>query len=100
MTMILDMGHPLELLPRVYRRHAKTRLRPHGASFSLPGGNPYRGGAGTAMAHSWVDIKAFVPGTQSDPCRELLSPQSARSEVGRAANAAPMANAAAAAITI
>src|SRR6185437_3695327 len=99
MTMTLDMRHPLELVRRVYRRHAKTRLRPHGASIPLAGPS-YRGGAGTAMTHSWVDIKAFVPGTQSDPCRGLLSPQSARSDVGRAANAAPMANAAAAAITI
>jgi hypothetical protein len=46
---------------------------------------------------SCADIKEFVPGIQGDRGFGALSPQSARSDVGCAANAIPMANTAAAA---
>src|ERR1700737_2162019 len=83
--------------PQAYRTHAKARLRYHGASrAALPRG-PYRGGIRTETVGSWADIKVLVPGTQGEPSRGALSPQSARSDVGCAANATPMANTAAAA---
>src|SRR5277367_2803069 len=56
----------------------------------------YRGGVRAKRLGSWADISMFVPGTQGDPCRAPPWPQSARSEVGCAANATPMANTAAA----
>jgi hypothetical protein len=61
---------------------------------ALPGG--YRGGARTNTLGSWADINVLVPGTQGDLVRGPRSPQSARSDVGWAANATPMANTAAA----
>src|ERR1700679_1745798 len=57
---------------------------------ALPGG--YRGGARTNTLGSWADINVLVPGTQGDLVRGARSPQSARSDVGWAANATPMAN--------
>jgi hypothetical protein len=51
----------------------------------------------TEAIGSWADIKAFVPGTQADRWLGVPLPQSARSDVGCAANAMPMANTAAAA---
>src|ERR1700730_4058429 len=57
----------------------------------------YRGGVSTETVGSWADIKVFVPGTQGEPCRGAPLPQSARNDVGCAANATPMANTAAAA---
>ncbi len=41
-------------------------------------------------------MTVFVPGTHEDPGRDTACPQSARSDVGWAANATPNANTAAA----
>src|ERR1700694_5092911 len=97
MTRISGKRHPFDYgassLP-----HARQGEAP--LSRSLAGGappEPYRGGIRTESVGSWADIKVLVPGTQGEPSRGAPSPQSARSDVGCAANATPMANTAAAA---
>jgi len=55
---------------------------------------PYRGGANGEPYGSWADIGLAEPGIHGDRCT-IPWPQSARSEVGCAANAAPIAKTAA-----
>jgi hypothetical protein len=57
---------------------------------------PYLGGVRNETIGSWADIKVFVPGTQGDPWLGVPSRQSARRDVGCAANETPMAKTAAA----
>jgi hypothetical protein len=74
---------------------SETRLRSSGA-FPLSRFPAYRGGASSSYG-SCADIGLAEPGIQGDRCSTRPKPQSARSEVGWAANAAQNAKAAAAA---
>jgi len=78
--------------------HARPNEAPSSRSLDVGSGarRPYRGGVRTEILGSPADIKVFVPGTQGVPGLGAPSLQSARGDVGCAANATPKANTAAA----